>query len=372
LTGNKILMIGLGSLGGHVLEFLARTPGVNRIIAADVNEDWGIRKTNNAILGSVNQGFYPNITFQKINLNDIERTVEVLRKEKPDLIFNATTFQSWWVIGLLPGEVYEKLIGAGFGPWLPMHLTLTHKLMRAIRKAGIETHVVSSSFPDAVHPVLGKADLAPTVGIGNFDLLIPRIKKVVSEKLKVPMRNISVFMIGHHVHDVLIEDYGITGGAPYFLKILVDDKNVTDKLDPEKIFSEPLPTPPGNQSDQQVASSAVKNILAILNDTGELTHAPGPNGLPGGYPVRLSAKGAEVVLPEELNLEEAVRINEEAQKFDGIQEIKNDGTVVFTEKAVRIMREMLNYECEALKIEESEERAMELTALYKSFAEKYR
>jgi hypothetical protein len=365
-------MIGLGSLGGHVLEFLARTPGMNRIIAADVNEDWGIRKTNNAILGSVNQGFYSNITFQKIDLNDIEGTVEILRKEKPDLIFNATTFQSWWVIGLLPDEVYEKLIGAGFGPWLPMHLTLTHKLMKAVRKAGIETHVVSSSFPDAVHPVLGKADLAPTVGIGNFDLLIPRIKRVVSEKLKVPMRNISVFMIGHHVHDVLIEDYGITGGAPYFLKILVDNKNATDKLDPEKIFSEPLPTPPGNQSDQQVASSAVKNILAILNDTGELTHAPGPNGLPGGYPVRLSAKGAEVVLPEELNLEEAVRINEEAQKFDGIQEIKSDGTVVFTEKAVRIMREMLSYECEELKIEESEERAMELTALYKSFAERYR
>jgi len=83
----------------------------------------------------------------------------------------------------------------------------------------------------------------------------------------------------------------------------------------------------------------VKNILAILNDTRELTHAPGPNGLPGGYPVRLSAKGAEVVLPEELSLEEAVRINEEAQKFDGIQEIKNDGTVFFTEKAVKIMRE---------------------------------
>jgi hypothetical protein len=94
--------------------------------------------------------------------------------------------------------------------------------------------------------------------------------------------------------------------------------------------------------------------------------------LPGGYPVRLSAKGAEVVLPEELSLKEAVRINEEAQKFDGIQEIKNDGTVVFTEKAVKIMREMLNYECETLKIEESEERAMELGALYKSFTEKYR
>jgi hypothetical protein len=372
LTGNKILMLGLGSLGGHVLEFLARTPRVNRIIAADVNEDWGVRKTNNAILGAVNQGFYPSIKFRKIDLNDVEGTAETLKEEEPDLIFNATTLQSWWAIGLLPNEVYEKLLDAGFGPWLPMHLTLTHKLVKAVEKAGIETHVVSSSFPDAVHPVLGKVGLAPTVGIGNFDLIIPRIKKVVSEKLGVPMRNVSVFMVGHHVHDVLVEDFGTTGGAPYFLKILVDDKNVTDELDPEKIFSEPLPTPPGNQSDQQVGSSAVKNIIAILNDTGELTHAPGPNGLPGGYPVRLSAKGAEVVLPEELSLEEAIKINEEAQKFDGIEEIKDDGTVVFTEKSVSIMREMLNYDCEELRIEESEERAMELRVLYNSFAERYR
>jgi len=72
------------------------------------------------------------------------------------------------------------------------------------------------------------------------------------------------------------------------------------------------------------------------------------------------------------SLEEAVKINEEAQKFDGIEEIKDDGTVVFTEKSVSIMREMLNYDCEELKLEESEDRAMELRALYNSFAERHR
>jgi len=372
LASSKVLLIGLGSLGGHVLEFLARTPRMGKIIAADVNEEWGISKTNNALLGALNQGFYPDIEFRKIDLNDIGATAETLTEVKPDLIFNATTLQSWWVIGLLPKEAYSKLLEAGLGPWLPMHLTLVHKLMRAFKKAGIKAHVVSSSFPDGVHPVLGKVGLTPTVGIGNFDLLIPRIKLVVSRKLNVPVRNVSVFMVAHHFHDVHIEDYGTSGGAPYFLKILVGDKNVTERFDPEKLFSEPLPTPAGNQSDQQVASSAVKNIIAILNDTGELTHAPGPNGLPGGYPVRLSAKGAEVFLPEELTLEEAIRINEEAQKFDGIEKIKEDGTVAFTDKAVKIMREMLNYDCTELKIEESEERAMELKTLYEKFAKKYR
>jgi len=365
-------MIGLGSLGGHVLEFLARTPGIDSIVAADVNEDWGIRKTNNAILGAANMGFYPNIQFHKINLNDVDGTAETIREIKPDLIFNATTLQSWWVIGLLPHDVYEKLLSAGLGPWIPMHLTLTHKLMMAVKKAGTKAHVVSSSYPDGVHPILNRIGLAPTVGIGNLDLLIPWIKKVVSAKLKVPMRDVTVFLVAHHFHEVSIDEFGTTGGAPYFLKVLVNNRDVTAKLNPEKIFSTSLPTSPGTQSDQQVASSAVKNLLAILNDTSELTHAPGPNGLPGGYPVRLSAKGAEIALPEELTLREAIRLMEEAQRFDGIEAIKGDGTVVFTEKAVQTMREMLGYECTELRIKETEERARELGTLYKKFAEKYK
>ena len=65
-------------------------------------------------------------------------------------------------------------------------------------------------------------------------------------------------------------------------------------------------------------------------------------------------------------MEEAVRVNEESGRVgDGIENIKEDGTVVFTEKAVKIYREVLGYECEELKIEESEERAEELKMLFR-------
>jgi len=355
-----------------VLEFLARTPGVKSIVASDYNEDWGVRKLNNAQLGAATQGYYPHMKFRKVDLNNIEETAEILKEEDPDVVFNATTLQSWWVIGELPKETYEKLLQAGIGPWIPMHLTLTHKLMKAVKKSGISAHVVSSSFPDAVNPILGKVGLAPLVGIGNFDLLIPFVKRYVGERLKVPMRNVVVFMLGHHYHDVRVEEFGSTMGAPYYLKIMVGDRNVTDQFDREKVWAAFPPTPLGNQSDQRVAASAVKNIAAIINDTDEITHSPGPKGLPGGYPIRINAEGVEVVLPEELSLEEAVKINEEAQKFDGLEKIENDGTVVYTEKSVKIMNEMLGYDCKRLRIEESEDRARELRSLYVNFASKFR
>lgn len=369
---SKILVIGLGSLGGHILEFLARSRGPTEIIGADYDEQRGLQKTNNVMLGAANMGFYPRMKFSKMDLNDIDGTSTILQNEQPDVVVNASTLQSWWVIGTqLPEDAYLKLLDAGLGPWTPMHLTLTHKLMQAVRKSGVKAHVVSCSFPDAVNCILSKVGLAPTVGIGNFDLLVPRIKKGVSDKLGVPMNNVTVFMLGYHYHDVRVEEFGTTGGAPYFLRILVGDRDVTEEVNGERMLLTPIPTPPLTGSDSQVASSAVKNILAIANDTNELTHAPGPQGLPGGYPVRLSAKGAEVVIPAGLTLKEAIHINEEAQKYDGIERIEDDGTVVLTEKAHQIMKDMLHYDHERFSIKESEARAHELRELYRQFAAQY-
>ena len=41
-----ILLVGIGELGGIILEFLARVPGICDIVAADSNTDWGVAKTN--------------------------------------------------------------------------------------------------------------------------------------------------------------------------------------------------------------------------------------------------------------------------------------------------------------------------------------
>ena len=38
-----IMVVGVGELGGIVLEFLARTAGICDIVAADINEDWEFR-----------------------------------------------------------------------------------------------------------------------------------------------------------------------------------------------------------------------------------------------------------------------------------------------------------------------------------------
>jgi hypothetical protein len=91
----------------------------------------------------------------------------------------------------------------------------------------------------------------------------------------------------------------------------------------------------------------------------------------GGYPTLINSEGAKVALPEGISMEEAVKINERSQNLEGIEAIQDDGTVVFTEKSSRIMKDLLGYDCRVMKIDESQERAKELGKLYNAFIKKY-
>jgi len=367
------MLIGIGELGYHILQDLAREPNIGKIIAADYSP-YAEYKVNLAIYTVAHRGLYPNIEFRRIDLNDIKGTAEILREEKPNVICNATVILSWWVFHLFPEEIFMKLSEAGLGPQLPFQLSLTYKLMKAVKQSGIETRVINCSYADVVNPVLSKVGLAPVCGAGNLDLYIPVIKQFVSKDLGVPMRSVTVYMCCHHGTTSKLFD------APFLAKIYVYDKDVTNQYPPNKIrkivqqYAKALMgkityVPP----QEDIAASFARNILAVYGNTYQFCHSPGPAGLPGGYPVRLSyEKGAEIILPEGVTLEEAIRVNEEGGRIgDGIEKIKDDGTVAFTEKAVKIYREVVGYECEELKIEESEERAKELKMLFKKLGEKY-
>jgi hypothetical protein len=370
-----ILMVGLGDLGGHVLEMLARAPGSRRIVTADVNAEWAYRKTNIAAFGASQLGCYPDLESVKIDLYNIDQTAEIISRIKPDLIYSAVSLQSWWVINTLPKEVFEELDVARFGPWLPMHLTLVYKLMQAVKQTGLNIGVINSAFPDAVHPVLDKVGLAPTIGIGNVANPVPAIRSSIASRLGFALKDVTIYFFGQHYVSHYLPRFGTTGGAPYYLKAVVDGEDVTAEVDVAEVFAD-IPKrfrrPGGRDGQILTASSAARIVLSMEGDTGDFTHAPAPNGLPGGYPVRVDRNGGKVILPKGLSIEKAIEINEEGQRFDGIDKIEADGTVHYTEKCSAIMQKMIGYDCRVMKLEESETRSRELDRKFKEFASKYK
>jgi hypothetical protein len=370
---DSIMIIGSAGSVGHDMMYQIACMGLPiKVIGADVDEEKGRFEVEESIHVAHNLGYYPDLSFQKINLFEIDETAELLKEHRPKVVCNLASLGSWWVTRLLPPDEYKKI--GPIGPWLPNHLTLAHKLMKAVKKSGVDVKVVNGAYPDATNVVLSKLGLEPVCGGGNMDLGMSRVKRIVAREMGVPYRSVQVYGVGHHG-----TYYTARMDGPYWVKILVDGVDVTDMFPNEKInrlYVEAGYGAPGQfksalVDQMRTASSFLKHVLAVYYDTGEVhTCVTGAAGLPGGYPCRLSEKGAEIVLPG-ISHEEAVRINEEGGRIDGIEEIRDDGTVVFCEENVEHMREVVGYECEELKPKESEERAKELNKLLMKLYDKY-
>ena len=364
---DSILIIGsAGSVGHDMMYLLTAMNQPIKVIGADINQKKGRYEIEEALHVAHNLDNYPQLSYENIDLFDTKATSEFLKNHKPAVICNLASLGSWWVRRKLSPEDYAK-VGPS-GPWIPNHLTLAMNLMEAVKKSGIHTHVVNGAYPDATNVILTKLGYNPTCGGGNMDLGLSRVRRIVAATHKVPVSSVQIYGVGHHG-----AYYRARMGGPFYTRIIIDGEDVSNEWPNTKITRLYREAGYGvvtqlhsNLVDQmRTASSFLKHVLAIYYDTNIVhTCVTGVEGLPGGYPARLSRQGAEIILPG-ITREEAIRINVEGGKIDGIQEIKEDGTVVYCEENVNYMREVLGYECTELKPSESLERARELERLLK-------
>jgi hypothetical protein len=381
MTG-KVLKIGIGILGGEILHTLARA-GVDEIIVACRDEETGRQKAAQVSMGAAAQGLYPDISYRKIDLNDVEGTTRILGELEPDMVFNSADFHPFWRFHTdLPREVASRFGEGGpvgYSLALPFRLLLPFRLMKAVKASGIDTHVLLTNDPcEIVNPMLAGAGMEPTTGIGDFAHIVEPIRRVVSARTGVHVRDVEVYLVADFATYHLLRRNIAPPESTYFLKVIAGDQIVTDEWKPIEILFAAVEESrskgrKGPIADQHyTASIAVGDMMAILRDTGEIRHCPGPAGLQGGYPVRLDANGAEVVLPEEITLEEAVSMNEEAQKREGIEKVSEDGTVVFTDEAVSIMDTELGWDLKSFNVRDCEKMAENLSRAYKALVDKHK
>ena len=365
------MLIGLGGLGSIVLELLAREEGLGRIIIGSRNAGRGMARCNLARLDAMAQGYAPDISFVSLDLNDKDAVAETVHRETPDIILSTATMQTWWLPDLLPPAQAAAIKSAGFGVWLPVHLTLTLKLMEALRDAAYPGVTLTAPYPDVVNCVLGRLDLAPTCGVGNVDEIVSKVRLLAAQRLDTFPDAVRVLLVAHHALLSAVFS-GPTGEIPpYFLRIEHEGQDVTEAIAADELLLSPYPVPSGPVTHFLTAGSTVRLIRALLSDSATLLHAPGPDGLPGGYPVVVSSSGVRPTPIEGLTLAEAIAINERSHRFDGIERIEADGAVVFCPEAADVLRTELGYDCDRLVPDESEERAKELMARFREYAERY-
>jgi NAD(P)-dependent dehydrogenase (short-subunit alcohol dehydrogenase family) len=371
MNDRTIMIIGLGDLGGIVLELLARQDDALRIVVGSRSADRALARCNLARVGAIAQGRQPEIIFERVDLDEPETIAEAVQRHDPNLILTTATMHTWWLTNLLPPEPATLIKSAGFGAWLPVHLAPTRRLMQALKEIDYAGFMLTAPYPDVVNPILRRLGLTPTCGVGNVDEIVPKVRDLAARKLGAPLESIRVSLVAHHAL-VSAAYRGATDRIPpHHLRIFHHDEDVTQRVDAEALLLAAYPFPPGRASHFLTAGCIVRLIRAFFADEAVSMHTPAPDGLPGGYPVLVSRAGILAAPIPDLTLDEAIAINERSHVFDGIERIEEDGTVIFAARSVEIMRDVLGYECDHLPPEEAEDRAHELIARFRALAERH-
>jgi hypothetical protein len=365
-----VLIIGAGNVGTHTLDLLARRADAPRVTIAGRREEHLVRQANLSRMVATQLGHQPRIDYAVIDVDNIDQTAATLAGLSPDLVFSTASLQAWWVINELPRELLTRLDEAEIGPWLPMQLTLIHKVMQAVQAAGQPVKVLNAALPDVTHAILDKVGLAPTIGIGNVANIVPAIRHAAAGQLGAAVSSVQIKLVMEAYVSHRIPRTGEPGAAPYHLTVYRDGTDVTGQLDASqllKIVATHYRRLGGAQGAVLTAASAVTVIEALASGTPRAVHAPGPGGLIGGYPVLASAGELRIDLPAGLTQEEAEDINQQAMWHDGIAEVRADGSVRYSDPHMDIVSEMLGYDVREMKLADSQACAEELAHRYAEF-----
>ena len=298
---STVAVVGLGDLGSRVLDLLARSSEVERLIGATRDAERGAARVNQCRLVSAIHGGPRHVEFRAIGEIADAAAIDA------DIVVCGATRHTWWK---------PSPAGVPYGTWLPLQLTLVRDLMRA----GPRGRVVCLPYPDGVGPALAPLGLAPDIGAGNVGETAPKLALLSGGDVRLVMH--------HAAQRYAFSSFGFLGDGsddepPWTAEIVV----VGEPVEPEPFFRADWPLPTGTASHDLTGASTVQIVEGLLSDEPVRTHAPAPRGLPGGYPVRLSRAAVEVDWPDE---QEAIGINERAQRWDGIDRVEPDGTIVFT------------------------------------------
>lgn len=367
----KLLIVGGGNLCLQILKILApHNAFIFYVASRDLEK---VTRSSNLIrLSSLQLGAHCTIHPVAMDLGEgnVEENSGILSRIHPDIILNCASLQSWRVITQLPGAYYQALDQAQFGPWLPMHLAPAYELMRAVKHSGVKAIVVNCAFPDAVNVVLDKVGLAPDTGIGNVANLVPATRMAIARLAMCSPEMVQVRLIAQHFFSHCVPRAGLPAVANYSLDYRVKGVECTGEFDDALIFDcvrTQFRRLGGIDGQFLTAASAASVIENLFAEDEIPAHAPGPGGLPGGYPVSVGMGRVLLMLPYGVTRAEAIAINQRGQQQDGIHAIQADGTVSFEQEQMAIMETLLGYSASRIALQDVHQWAAELGRKYQEF-----
>ncbi len=318
------MIFGVGDVGTRIAEGLLHRGLVSELILVDLPGGGG--EASAEMLASC---YLSVIRFEGINALNPDEVENVVRRYQPDLIVQAASLRSPFAVMMADHPVAHALHDAGMAVQLGYQFPILHSVMQGVKACAPDTPVANVSYPDLTHSILNPHGLAPTVGLANTGIIQMRVETNLLREQQTPQDIPKVRVIGGHAHV-----YGILFGEQPQHK--VDEPWVflgEDAQRAEDILyvGKNLLHCPNPNTTTALASMPV--LEALLPGAKEcFTSMPGPLGMLGGYPVKISEQQVELDLPKNINLSDALGMNTKSMAIDGIERV-DDGTIYYTQKA---------------------------------------
>lgn len=345
----RIMIIGLGSVGNYLMDYLMSSKDENIEIAVvgrnkeKLESDANIVRVASLIRG---QNRSRITVISDVDLNDVASIEKAIAEFSPDIIVNSSRAYA----GLKYGSISWKNVRA-YGIWSPLSIRFTKNIMEAYENVNSDAIVINTSYSDAVIPWLKSAGKAyPDFGSGNINHLIYRFKLAAGQLLDIEdYWNIDITFAVAHFHDVVISKEGHTEGTEMLIDIRYNGEPVSVGID-EIIAHCGIPMPVDAKRNMMNASSNYEIIKAILDAVRDhkkiKLHCPGVFGEIGGYPVIIDGENEDMkayIDESVFTLEQMRRKNRESIYLDGIENVC-DGVLTYTDELLEKVRKAFGVE----------------------------
>lgn len=254
----------------------------------------------------------------------VQMTADLIDAVRPDLILHAASLQSAWSLDA-QNQWSRFVSNCGYGVTVPLQLVLAQHVQAAIAASGCRPPWLNACFPDLINACLSLTGLPPLCGIGNVALIAEHMRLFLRSTPDAPLRviaahsQLAAFQRERGSTDVLpiawLGDYRVSVAQLASLPPLAELRDLN-------AFN---------------AAEASRLIWALLSNHSINTHAPGPIGLQGGYPVRLEDGAVSLDLPQNVSAMEAIASNHACMAQDGAELV--DGAVRFVPAAAAALRD---------------------------------
>jgi hypothetical protein len=276
---------------------------------------------------------------------------ELVAQTAAAVILHTASLQSPWTLAGSDG--WSCLVRrSGYSVTTSLQAGLAIRVARAIRQTTTASVLVNACYPDAVNPIIARLGLPVAVGVGNVAIIAAFVVAAWPGGRTGRLR-----VLAHHWHvSQLIQAPDARAGAPRLWQDGVEVHRVRESLQGLRL--------PSDSSLNWVTGATIVPLLTAMLDhrIAYFGHAPGPFGLPGGYPVRIQEGELSLDLPPGISTDEAVAWNRSIEPRDGIV-IDDDGWVRYSGKTADALRQFSGALAGEFRVADIEDVAQEMLAV---------